>query len=161
MFLKDPQVIPQCSQAGDPGRPSAAGPHLTPLCMLVLGLTHQTARAFSEPRCTNNDLFNNVNHIVLLTLIKSSRGFSRLLESMQAPHLGLRDARQYELAHLRREKGKVLVAQSCLTLCHPMGCSPFHTVYGVFKARILKWLAIPFSRGRSTSWNQDCREKYQ
>ena len=24
---------------------------------------------------------------------------------------------------------------------------PFHTVYGVLKARILKWFAIPFSRG--------------
>ena len=24
---------------------------------------------------------------------------------------------------------------------------PFHTVHGVFKARILKWLAIPFSSG--------------
>ena len=24
---------------------------------------------------------------------------------------------------------------------------PFHTVHGVLKARILKWLAIPFSRG--------------
>jgi len=125
VFLKDPQVIPQCSQVGEPGWPSAAGPHLTPLCTLVLGLTHQTARAFTEPHCTNNDLFNNVNHIVLLTLIKSSRGFSRLLESMQAPHLGLRDAQQYELAHLRREKGKVLVAQSCLTLCHPWAVALF------------------------------------
>ena len=25
--------------------------------------------------------------------------------------------------------------------------SPFHTVHGVFKARILKWFAIPFSSG--------------
>ena len=26
-------------------------------------------------------------------------------------------------------------------------CSPFHTVHGVLKARILKWFAIPFSSG--------------
>ena len=35
------------------------------------------------------------------------------------------------------------VAQSCLTLCNPMECSPIH---GIFQARILEWVAIPFSR---------------
>ena len=35
------------------------------------------------------------------------------------------------------------VAQSCLTLCNPMDCSPIH---GIFQARILEWVAITFSR---------------
>ena len=41
----------------------------------------------------------------------------------------------------------VKVAQSCLTLCNPMD----YTVHGVLQARILEWVAIPFSRGSSQS----------
>ena len=41
----------------------------------------------------------------------------------------------------------VLVAQSCPTLCSPMDCSwPVSSVHGVSQARILEWVAIPFSR---------------
>ena len=44
----------------------------------------------------------------------------------------------------------VRVTQSCLTLCHPVACSPPGTsVHGILQARILQWLAIPFSRGSS------------
>ena len=40
----------------------------------------------------------------------------------------------------------VLVAQSCLTLCDPMDCSPpGSSVYEIFQARILEWVAISFS----------------
>ena len=74
---------------------------------------------------------------------------------------------------------KVLVAQSCLTLCDPMDCSlpgssvrarirewvaisfpmkvvqscltlfdPMdYTVHGILQAKILEWIAVPFSRG--------------
>ena len=39
---------------------------------------------------------------------------------------------------------KVLVAQSCLTLCHPMDCSsPGSFVPGILQARILEWLPFP------------------
>ena len=34
---------------------------------------------------------------------------------------------------------------SCLTLCNPM----VYTVYGILQARILEWVAFPFSRGSS------------
>ena len=45
---------------------------------------------------------------------------------------------------------KVIVAQSCPTLCDPMDCSPpGSSVHGVLQARILEWVAIPFSRGSS------------
>ena len=45
---------------------------------------------------------------------------------------------------------KVLVAQSCLTLCYPLDCSPpGYSVHGSFQARILEWVAIPFLRGSS------------
>ena len=44
----------------------------------------------------------------------------------------------------------VLVAQSCPTLCNPMDCSPpGSSVHGILQARILEWIAIPFSRGSS------------
>ena len=36
---------------------------------------------------------------------------------------------------------KVKVAQWCLTLCNPMDC----IVPGIFQARILEWVAYPFS----------------
>ena len=42
------------------------------------------------------------------------------------------------------------VSQSCLTLCDPMDCSlPGSSVHGILQARILEWVAIPFSRGSS------------
>ena len=48
------------------------------------------------------------------------------------------------------QKVKVLVAQSCPTLCDPMDCSPpGSSVHGILQARILEWVAIPFSRGSS------------
>ena len=44
-------------------------------------------------------------------------------------------------------KSESEVAQSCLTLCDPMDCSPpFSSVHGIFQTRILKWVAISFSR---------------
>ena len=47
-----------------------------------------------------------------------------------------------------------LVAQLCPTLCHPMDCSPpGFSVHGILQARILEWVAIPFSRG--SSWSKD------
>ena len=45
---------------------------------------------------------------------------------------------------------KVLVAQSCPTLCDPMDCHPpGSSVHGILQARILEWVAMPFSRGSS------------
>ena len=42
----------------------------------------------------------------------------------------------------------VLVAQSCLTVCNPMDCSPpGSSVHGILQARILEWVAVSFSRG--------------
>ena len=47
-------------------------------------------------------------------------------------------------------KMKVLVTQSCLTLCNSMDCSPpDFSVRGIFQARILGRVAMPFSRGSS------------
>ena len=45
---------------------------------------------------------------------------------------------------------EVRVTQLCLTLCDPMD----YTVYGILQARILEWIAVPFSRGSSQSRDQ-------
>ena len=38
------------------------------------------------------------------------------------------------------------VAQSCLTLCDPMDCSPpGSSIHGIFQARVLEWGSITFS----------------
>ena len=42
------------------------------------------------------------------------------------------------------------VAQSCLTLYAPMDC----TVHGILQARILEWVAFPFSGGSSQPRDQ-------
>ena len=47
-------------------------------------------------------------------------------------------------------KVESLVTQSCPTLCDPMDYSlPGSSVHGIFQARVLKWVAISFSRGSS------------
>ena len=44
----------------------------------------------------------------------------------------------------------VLIAQLCLILADPMDCSPPScSIHGIFEARLLEWVAIPFSRGSS------------
>ena len=46
------------------------------------------------------------------------------------------------------------VAQLCPTLCDPTNCRlPGSPVHGIFQARILKWVAISFSR--RSSWPRD------
>ena len=58
---------------------------------------------------------------------------------------------------MESEKVKVLVTKSCPTLCDPMDCSPpGSSVRGISQARILEWVAIPFSKGSSQprNWTQ-------
>ena len=43
-----------------------------------------------------------------------------------------------------------LATQSCPTLCNPMD----YMVQGILQARILEWIAFPFSRGSSQSRNR-------
>ena len=48
----------------------------------------------------------------------------------------------------------MLVAQLCPILCNPVDCSlPTSSVRDILQARVLEWVAIPFSRG--ASWPRD------
>ena len=52
-------------------------------------------------------------------------------------------------------KVKVLATQSCLTLCDSMDCCPpGSSIHGILQARILEWVALPFSRESSQPGNQ-------
>ena len=74
----------------------------------------------------------------------------RILPGRQIKVHKNKDITYYE----RKWKVKVLVAQLCPTLCNPMNCSPpGPSVYGILQAKILEWVAVPFSRG--SSWPRD------
>ena len=65
------------------------------------------------------------------------------------------------LCHSLQYLMKVLVAQSCPTLCNPTDCSPpGSSVHGLFQARILEWVAISFSRGSSQPRNRTPVSKF-
>ena len=60
---------------------------------------------------------------------------------------------------MRIQNTTVCVSHSelCLTLCNSMDCNlPGSSVYGILQARILEWIAVPFSRGSSQprDWTQ-------
>ena len=53
------------------------------------------------------------------------------------------------------ERVRELFAQSCPTLCDPMDSSPpGSSVHGILQARILRWIAMPFSRESSQHRDQ-------
>ena len=65
------------------------------------------------------------------------------------PFLGLAYSSYFCLNPLlsrEEKKVKVLVTQSCPTLCNPMDCNPPGcSVHGILQAIMLEWIAIPFS----------------
>ena len=53
----------------------------------------------------------------------------------------------HEEGSLCQMKQSALSAQACQTICDPMDCSPpGSSVHGTLQARIMQWVAIPFSR---------------
>ena len=63
--------------------------------------------------------------------------------------------KHWERYSLMVVKIKVLITQSCLTLCDPMDCSlPGSSVPGILQAGILVWVAMPFSSGSSQPRDQ-------
>ena len=77
----------------------------------------------------------------------------------QVKRLSSNNLRPCTLAHSKsgdiimdgfHKKGKGKVAQLCPTLCDPMD----YIVHGILQARILEWVAFPFSRGSSQPRDQ-------
>ena len=69
------------------------------------------------------------------------------LISLKIPHLVVT---RNLLWHGQKIESEVKITQSCPTLCHPMD----YIVHGILQARILEWVAVPFSRGSSQLRNQ-------
>ena len=97
---------------------------------------------FESRRChffPNKRLFRSKLHAVHILSLESSN-----------VHEGCYCARHFAITSpitkdLPFPWSEVEVAQSCPTLCDPMDS----TVHGIFQARILEWVAFPFSRGSS------------
>ena len=94
---------------------------------------------------------------------KGVRGILRAEEKNDTVHTGVERGRCLNWKNVGRVwKGLlthsyvwVLVAQSCLTLYDSMVYSPpDSSVHGILQARILEWVAIPFSRGSYWPRNQ-------
>ena len=53
------------------------------------------------------------------------------------------------------------VAQSCLTLCNPMDCSPRgSSIRGIFQAGVLEWDAFAFSAGDANTLQKPVKPEY-
>ena len=64
---------------------------------------------------------------------------------------------RYMIQFWEVKKVKMLVAQSCSTLCNPMNCSPVgSSVHGISQARKLERVVISFSRGSSPPGDLTC-----
>ena len=82
-----------------------------------------------------------MNNLSLLAFSLKSAGY---ISGSSGAEGGEDSGAGLERTHLLRLK--VLVAQSCPTLCDPMHCSlPGSSVHGIFQARVLEWSAIAFS----------------
>ena len=90
------------------------------------------------------------------------RGLCELSEIMQMKPLALRLKQLETSRDVVNVNSKafwvlvcVLVVQLCPTLCDPMYCNPLGcSIHGILQARILEWVAIPFSRGSSLPRDQ-------
>ena len=104
-----------------------------------------------------------VSYMFMLWLLKSCLKWEgkhkcfrivRCITVFSLQHLEVHEGRDHNLSLFLHESVKVLAAQSCPTLCDPMDTSPpGSSVHGLLQARILKWVAIPFSRG--SCWPRD------
>ena len=85
-------------------------------------------------------LFNMLSRLVIAFLPRSKHLLIALLQSWSAEiYTGIT---LFESINAPTRLSKVKVVRSCLTLCNPRD----YTVCGILQARILEWVAIPFSR---------------
>ena len=104
--------------------------------MGILSFLMWLGRGKAEEKLEKKKIVQADNKLLVekLTLMCFHHGdFSRLLQAVRYQWLA--------------EGSEVQVTQSHLTLCNPMDCSPSSSsVHGILQARILRWVAIPFSR---------------
>ena len=73
------------------------------------------------------------------------------------PELGRRSGKEFDQQVERKDLYSdwwLYCAQSAWTLCNPVQCSLLgSSVYGIFQARVLEWVAISYPRG--SCWSRD------
>ena len=75
-----------------------------------------------------------------LSFICSLRTFTRLSQSKSSN----------QIISITKDTVCAKSLQLCLTLCNPMDHSPpGPCVHGILQAKILEWIAMPFSKGSS------------
>ena len=93
-------------------------------------------------------LFNMLSRFFITFLLRSKHLLIALLQSWSAEiYTGIT---LFESINAPTRLSKVKVVRSCLTLCNPRD----YTVCGILQARILEWVAFPFSRGSSQPRDQ-------
>ena len=85
--------------------------------------------------------------------------FNKVEMKKERPGSRLRRISRRDWRRATEAEGKlsesVFIAQSCMTVCNPVDCSPPGcSVNGVLQARILAWVAMAFSRGSSQPRDQ-------
>ena len=130
------------------------GPNIPGSCAILFF----TASGFTSitSHIHNWALFSLWHHLFILSGVISSLFSSSILSTYQPEefifpcHIILPfHTVQYRISILNMYSMKVKVSQSCLTLCDPID----YTVHGILQARILEWVALPFSRGSSQPRN--------
>ena len=121
---------------------------------MLLGFTPLGVLSSAQPNLNEFDMFS-FSESLLHSFLQPILSLKIVLEQMtiQLGGLGhcllLFDLPGQQVA-FHHYKVKVLLAQSCLTLCALMDCNPpGASVHGIHQARILEWVVIPFSRGSS------------
>ena len=85
---------------------------------------------------------------IYLHLNQSDRLHNYTLFTLKVIHSSFNNVDHCAAVHLNNLVITALIAQSCSTLCSTMDCSPpGSSIRGISQARILKWVAISFSRG--------------
>ena len=101
------------------------------------------------------NIFIGINKMLCVVMHWACKQCESLLSGLERFHFSVCPSVHQHLVPPRRivnllgsVKVKVLVAKSCLTLWGLMDCSPSgSSVHGILQARILEWVAVPFSRG--------------
>ena len=101
--------------------------------------------------------FKNEISTYIKFVVKKSRVIFKSFSGMKVYPIWTKLFKGNERENMRSRSVKVLVTQSCPTLCNPMDCSPpGSSDHGIFQARILEWVAMPTSRGscrpRDQTW---------
>ena len=119
--------------------------------------THSSILAWRIPWTEKTGRQNPWSHKAPDTTERSTAVYSEWRQAGNSPEPQRKRPMQrgYMSMYFLSYYSKVLVAQSCPTLCDPTDSSPEgSSVHEILQARILEWVAIPFSRGSSGSRDQ-------